>query len=129
MIEEKIVERHGVAKIEVILERVKDFDDCTFIAINQKEAAAIVFQTDTKPMTSDHLTGEGPKTTRYKQFSELKNDLAHLDYWLVSLPLLKKEIECQKLRQQLALIVLPSEGKKLKKLKQKIAELSEIIEG
>lgn len=129
MIEEKIVKKHGVAKIESILERIKDFDDCTFIAINQKEAAAIVYQTDIKPMTSDHLSGEGPKATRYKQFSELKTDLAHLDYWLVSLPLLKKEIECQKLRQQLALIELPNEGKKLKALKQKLAELSEIIEG
>lgn len=128
-IEHLIIEKHGISKIETILERVKDFDDCTFIAINQKEGAAIIYQTDKKPITADHMNGEGEILTRYKTICALRKDLDHLSYWLISLPLLLKEIEVQKLREQLDLKILPRSGKKATQLKQLISQMSAIIEG
>nr|WP_314367313.1 hypothetical protein [uncultured Acinetobacter sp.] len=129
MIERKIIERHGISKIEDILEKVSAFDDCTFIAINQKEVSAIVYQSDKRPIMADHMNGDGARATRYKNITELRKDLDDLSYWLVNLLLLKKEIELQKLREQLELKVLPSEGKKIKQLKQLCNQMSEIIEG
>lgn len=128
MIEQLIIDKHGISKIEVILEKVKTFDDCTFIAINQKEVSAIVYQTDKRPITADRLTGEGASPSRYKDICSLKTDLDELSYWLVSLPLLLKEIELHKLREQLALKVLPKEGEKIKRLKELMNQVNAVLE-
>lgn len=128
MIERLIIDTHGISKIEAILEKVKDFDDCTFIAINQKEVSAIVYQTDKRPITSDRLNGEGFLPSRYKDICSLKSDLDELSYWLVNLPLLLKEIELHKLREQLALLVLPKEGEKIKKLKKLMNQMKAVLE-
>lgn len=128
MIEQQIINTHGIAKVEDILEKVKTFDECTFIAINQKEGAAIVYQIDKKPITADHLNGEGAKPTRYKNISVLRKDVEALSYWLVNLPILLKEIEVQKLREQLDCKVLPKEGKKIKELKKLLKQMNAVIE-
>lgn len=128
MIERLIIDTHGISKIEAILEKIKGFDDCTFIAINQKEVSAIVYQTDKRPITSDRLNGEGFLSTRYKDISSLKSDLDDLSYWLVHLPLLLKEIELHKLREQLALKVLPKEGEKIKELRKLMKQLNAVLE-